>query len=435
MKATPISDSIQNMRRFSKMYSSIFGSNEEFLSRQQNRFISLIDSFHKSFGVTDDIFLFSAPGRAEISGNHTDHNHGRVLAAAINLDAIAVVSPASDRKVTLFSEGYDQPFEVELTKLRTISKRDFGKTSALIRGIASRMEQLGYTIGGFNAWIGSDVKIGSGLSSSAVIEVIIGAIFNTLFNNGKVAEETIAQIGQYAENVYFNKPCGLMDQLSCALGGIITIDFENPAIPLIQRIDFDFTRTGYHLLVVDTGGNHADLTSEYASIPDEMRAVANRLNAEVCRQITREQILSDMSELRASCGDRAVLRALHFISENERVLKQVKALEHDRFDEFLKLVTESGLSSFRWLQNCFSAQNPAEQGLTLALYMTEDFLRKIGAGACRVHGGGFAGAILAFLPDAHLESYIQAMQPICKPQDIRILEIRQTGVVCLNKFS
>jgi len=432
MKIINITENILSPEKFKLSYSKIFGKDDEVLARQQDRYRKLTEKFQKNFGHFDEIFFFSTPGRTEISGNHTDHNNGRVLAAAINLDAIAAVIPVQSRIVTLISEGFTEPFKVELSDLQSARRDEIGKTSALIRGIAGRLEKLGYSVGGFNAIIRSDVKVGSGLSSSAAIEVMLGTIFNTLYNDGKIAQETIAQIGQYAENVYFNKPCGLMDQLSCALGGIVSIDFENPAIPLIKRVDFDFMRTGYHLLVVDTGGNHADLTSDYASIPDEMRSVAKELGQEVCRPIKREQILSNLTSLRASCGDRAVLRALHFIDENDRVVKQVKALERDRFNEFLSLVNESGMSSFRWLQNCYSCANPAEQGLVLAMKMTEDFIQTAGKGAFRVHGGGFAGTILVFLPDEYLGSYLEEMKPLCKPQDIKVLEIRQTGSVCLN---
>jgi galactokinase len=410
----------------------IYGYDEEALQYQVVRFSKLIDEFSAIF-QDQDIFLFSTPGRTELAGNHTDHNNGRVLAAAVNLDTIAAVARENKPEVTLYSEGYDHPFMVSLEQLEP-RKEEKGTTSALIRGIAAGLQSRGYQIGGFKACMTSDVLVGSGLSSSASVEVLIGTIFNHLYNSGKILVDDIAIIGQYAENQYFGKPCGLMDQIACAVGGIVEIDFKNPQKPVIQKVDFNFAAQDYSIIVVDTGGNHADLTVEYAAIPEEMRRVANQFQAEVCRELDPEVILQNIPNLREKLGDRPVLRALHFLAENERVSDQVSALEAGNFKQFLSLVNESGNSSFKWLQNCYTPKNPSEQGLTLALALTENFLKDKKAGACRVHGGGFAGTIQVFMPNKYIDSYQKLIKHIFGDNSLVILNIRTAGSMFLGKM-
>ena len=388
--------------------------------------------FIKYFGE-QDMHYFSAPGRVEIGGNHTDHNNGRVLAAAINLDSIAIAAPTQDDIVTIYSDAYSKPFIVDL-KNKKVNSNERGTTNALIRGIAARMDDLGDTVGGFNAVITSDVRVGSGISSSASIEVLIGCIYNNLHNGGARATEMIAQIGQFAENVYFGKPCGLMDQIACAVGGIISIDFEDPAIPLIKKIDSLFSKFDYSLLLVDTGDDHADLTADYAAIPDEMRLVAESMGEEVCRDVDKDKLIEQIPRLRKELSDRAILRALHFLDENERVKKQVLSLEMRDFEKFLQYVKESGESSFKWLQNIYTTQDSRSQSVSLALALTEQYLEKIKAGACRIHGGGFAGTIFVLMPIESVDEYMAIMQPVFGENCVKQLNIRQLGTIYLNKL-
>jgi galactokinase len=333
----------------------------------------------------------------------------------------------------MYSEGYSEPFIVDLSNL-SMQKEEKESTSALIRGIAARFNDLKYNLGGFNAYMTSDVLPGSGLSSSASVEVLIGTIFNYLFNEGKIAPEEIAIVGQYAENNYFGKPCGLMDQMTCAVGGIITIDFKEPQHPIVNKVNFDFSSQDYSLIVVDTGGNHADLTEDYAAVPIEMKSIAKELGAQVCRDIEAGELVKQISNLREKVGDRAILRALHFLGDNERVVHQVNALEAGNFKQFLRLVNESGTSSFKWLQNIYTPKNVREQGISLALALTEKYLREIGEGACRVHGGGFAGTIQVFLPNKAIKSYKEMMTSVFGLESVLRLSIRSYGSIHLNDF-
>jgi galactokinase len=420
------------IEKLNPIFKEIYANDAKVLEARRKRFEKLILDFKKKFNQ-EEIHLFSSPGRTEISGNHTDHNHGRVLAASINLDSIAVAAKSDSKEVVLYSEGYPGPIKADLNKLKPV-KKEKETTSALIRGIADRFKQLGYNIGGFNASMTSSVLPGSGLSSSASVEVLIAMVFNALYNDSKIPPEILAKIGQYAENVHFGKPCGLMDQTACAVGGIITIDFKNPEKAKVKKVDFDFNKQGYSLLVVDTGTHHADLTHEYASIPAEMKSIAKTFKVDVMRGVTRKDLLSRIPRLRKQKGDRAVLRALHFIHENDRVMEQVKALESGNFDKFLTLVTESGNSSFKWLQNIYSNTNVQEQGMTLALALTESFLNKLQAGACRVHGGGFSGTILVFLPKKAVGEYNKIITSVFGDNSVLDLNIRSHGVLYLNPF-
>ncbi|MCF6271155.1 MAG: hypothetical protein L3J41_15690 [Melioribacteraceae bacterium] len=415
----------------------LYGDDESILDYQTDRYLKLIETYKEkilrgiSFGEDSEYHLFSTPGRTEIGGNHTDHNNGRVLAGSINLDSIAVVSKNNNNKVTLYSEGYENPFVVDLNSLAPI-KAEEGDTNSLIRGIAARFVELGYKIGGFNGVIASDVLRGSGLSSSASIEVLIGTIFNAFYNSDSVPVEEIAKISQYVENVYFGKPCGLMDQMACAVGGIITINFKDKDNPIVEKVNFDFDATGYNLIVVDTGGNHADLTDDYASVPSEMKSVANYFNKSFCSEIDYNLLIENIPDIRSKLGDRAVLRAIHFLSENERVIKQVEALRNNDFDRFLNLIKSSGDSSFKWLQNIYPTSNIKEQGVTLALSVTEKFIEENGKGACRVHGGGFAGTIQVFIPSILVEKYKKLIDSIFGTKSVSILKIRDVGTTCLS---
>lgn len=410
----------------------LYGVNEKILSSQKTRFSKLTKQFISLFKAGPEKY-FSSPGRTEISGNHTDHNHGKVIAASVNLDSIAAASPNFKDEIVIYSESYSKPFVVSLKKLNALPGERFS-TLALVRGIAFGLKKRGYSIGGFNAYIMSDVLRGSGLSSSASIEVLIGTIFNHLFNKGKISPVEIAIVGQFAENEYFGKPCGLMDQIACSVGGIVAINFAKPNKPSIIKINFDFNSSGYKLMVVDTGVSHADLTEDYASIPSEMKQVAEFFNRRHCSEISIKKIISKIKPLRLAVSDRAVLRGLHFIEENERVEKQINFLNKGKFNEFLKLVGESGNSSFKFLQNIYSPHNIEEQGLSIALMFTEIFIKEKGAGACRVHGGGFAGTIQVFLPHSLVDEYVFFMSKIFDKGSVKVLSIRNIGSVCVKKL-
>ncbi len=417
-----------------ELFKKLYGGDGDGIDKQVSRYKSLLDRFNENFpDAKNSIQIFSTSGRTEVGGNHTDHNAGRVLAAAVSFDTIAAVEKTDDNKIILYSEGYPEVFEVDLYSLEPVEE-ERETTTALIRGTAARFHELGYSIGGFRAYISSSVARGSGLSSSASIEVLLGTILNTLYNDGEMDAPLLAKIGQYAENVYFGKPCGLMDQMACSVGGFITIDFKDSENPVIRKVDFDLAAHGYHMLVVDTGGNHADLTQDYADVPSEMKSVAEALGKRVCRELTAQDVIENIPTLRQKAGDRAILRALHFFADDQRVVEQAQALEEDRFQDFLQLVSESGSSSWRLLQNCYTNQNPQEQGVTLALAVTENFIKEIGDGACRVHGGGFAGTIQAYIPDAHLQKYVELMDGIFGSKAVTVLSIRPYGTLHLNKF-
>ena len=400
----------------------LYGTDLQVLQEQALRYTEILIKFQETYH-SDHAVIFSTPGRSEIGGNHTDHNHGRVLAGAVNLDNVAAAAKNNSNMIHILSVDYP-PFEVELSGLNP-DKSEFYTSASLVRGVCSRMKELGFAIGGFNAVIDGRVPKGSGLSSSASFEVMIGTILSHLFNEGKLDPITNAIIGQYAENYFFGKPCGLMDQTACAVGGFIAIDFEDSSKPIVKKIDFDFAATGFALVITDTGGNHADLNEEYASLPVEMKSVARELNASVLREITLEKIVGAIPELRKKTGDRAILRAYHFQCDNDRVLKQVKALELNDFPAFLQLVIDSGYSSFMYNQNIYPVGNVKEQGVSLALALSEMILK--GEGAWRVHGGGFAGTIQAFVPQQLLPKYISTLEHVFGEGSCKKLFIRNTG--------
>ncbi|WP_243699300.1 galactokinase [Natronoflexus pectinivorans] len=402
----------------------LYGEDAAVLKMQAGRYASLINEFKTTFNA-NEAMLFSSPGRTEIGGNHTDHNFGRVLAGAVNLDNIAVAAPNGTNIIRILSKGYPQ-FEVDLSDLSP-NEKEFFTSGSLIKGTCAKMKELGFEIGGFNACIDGGVPKGSGLSSSASFEVLIGAIISHLFNNGKLDPVQNAIIGQYSENTYFGKPCGLMDQTACSVGGLVTIDFEDPANPLVKKVNFDFTSTGYALVITDTGGNHADLNDEYASIPVEMKSIAQHFGADVLRKVSMEKVLGAIPEIRKKISDRAVLRAIHFLGDNERVVDQVSALEKNDFASFLKMVVDSGYSSYMYNQNIFPVNNIEEQGVSLGLALSNLVLKD--EGAWRVHGGGFAGTIQAFVPKNLLDKYVTTLESVFGEGACHKLFIRQKGAV------
>ena len=361
---------------------------ESRIPAERERYTAALAAFADLYGTEGELSLYSVGGRSEISGNHTDHNHGRVIAASVNLDILAFARPTGDGVVSVKSAGFPE----DVVAPAAIAEPDeslYFTSAAIIAGMQRAFLDAGYKVGGFQAYTTSNVLKGSGVSSSAAFEVMIGNILNHLYNDGRVSNVEIAKMAQFAENRYFGKPCGLMDQTACAVGGFITIDFADPAAPVIEKLDFDLTAAGYSLCIVNTGGNHADLNADYASVPAEMKAVAHALGVSVLRETTEDAVIADIRRLRAECGDRAVMRALHFFRENRRVAAQVEALRRGDLDAFKAGVTASGNSSFKYLQNVYTNKNIAEQGLSLALCLTEDFLAGTGA-VSRVHGGGFA---------------------------------------------
>ena len=368
-------------------------------------------------------FLFSAPGRTEISGNHTDHQHGCVLAASVNLKTTAIVTPNEDGIIHVISEGY-APVEIKVCDLSN-HPEETNTTAALIRGVAAAFSQRGAKLGGFDARVSSTVLPGSGLSSSAAFEVLVGNILNTLFFDGKLDAVEIAKIGQYAENVYFGKPCGPMDQMASSVGGMVFIDFANPGNPLVEKIHFDFSATGYALCIIDTGADHADLTDEYAAIPQELKGVCSFFYKEHLRDVPEDAFWKQLPALRTAVGDRPILRAIHVYNENRRVLMQKQALADGDFDAFLRLVRESGKSSWCLLQNVIPKGQTKNEEVALALTLAEKLLN--GEGACRVHGGGFAGTIQAFVPMNRLDAFKTGIEEALGAGKCHVLSIVPNG--------
>ena len=389
--------------------------------------LALDAGFAAAFGGVPSRY-FSAPGRTEIGGNHTDHQRGRVLAGAVNLDTVAAVRPNGTNTIRIQSKGYPLSI-VQLDNLSPVAE-EVNTTPALIRGVAARFTQLGCKVEGFDAYCESSVLPGSGLSSSAAYEVLIGTIINHLFFDGRVSQAEVAQIGQYAENVFFGKPCGLMDQTASAVGNLVTIDFFQKDHPVIEPVDFDFASSGHALCIIDSGADHADLTDEYAAIPGEIKAVAAQFGKEVLTQIDEAEFYARVPQLRQICGDRAVMRCTHFYQENARVPQQVAALREGNFDKFLSLIKQSGYSSWMYLQNVIPAGYKAHQDVAVALGLAEHYLQ--GRGACRVHGGGFAGTIQAFVPFDILDDFVAGMDAALGKGACHVLSIRPQGGVELE---
>ncbi len=409
------------MENINSILAKLYG--EKAVAAQKARYEKAEKAFEDIFGKQENVMIFSAPGRTEVGGNHTDHNRGKVLAAAVGLDVIAFAVPSDDGAITVKSEGFPQD-TVDISDL-SVKEADKNTSAALIRGVADGLKRDGFSIGGFKAYTTSNVLKGSGISSSAAFEVLIGTILSHMYNDGKVSAVKIAQIAQYAENVHFGKPSGLMDQMASSVGGFIEIDFRDTANPVIDPISYDLASSGYSLCIVDTKGDHADLTPEYAAIPAEMKSVAKFFGKNELRDITKEQLWDNIAEVRKACGDRAVSRALHFFDENGRADSEAEYLRKGDLDGFLRTVSESGNSSFKYLQNIFAVTDTRSQGLVLGLYAAESVL--CGRGACRVHGGGFAGTIQAFVPDDLLEGFIRKMESIFGKGSCYELYIRPLG--------
>ncbi len=394
---------------------------------QYTRFLEVLSAFRELFdkGGDREVGLFSAPGRSEIGGNHTDHNHGLVLAAGISLDAIAVAAKNDEGVIRIKSAGYPLD-EVSCNDLE-VKEKEKGRSQSIIRGIVARFKALGYNVGGFDATTASQVLSGSGLSSSAAFEVLVCTMLNHLYNDGKVDPVEIAKISQYSENVYFGKPCGLLDQMACSVGGFVSIDFEDTDKPVINKIDFDFASSGHCLCIVDTKGSHSDLTDEYAAVRLEMESVAGYFGKKVLRECTKEDVIKNAGDIADKLSERAVIRALHFYGENEKVVLQAEALGRKDFEEFKKLIIASGRSSYMYNQNVYTCKAPKNQPLSLALAVSEQILD--GKGAWRVHGGGFAGTIQAFVPVELVKEYTDAMKSIFGDDSCYVLSIRPYGGV------
>ena len=392
--------------------------------RQYERFAAVLQDFSRfDKDHTRQVHLFSAPGRTEIGGNHTDHNFGKVLAASISLDVVAAAAKNDDNVVRIKSAGY--PMDVVACDDLDIHEEDAGRSVSLVRGMLARFVECGYKIGGFDATTASMVLSGSGLSSSAAFEITVGTIINELYNDGKVSPVEIAKIAQYAENVHFKKPCGLLDQMACAVGGFVSIDFADPQQPVIEQVAFDFSACGHSLCIIDTLGSHSDLTDDYAAIRAEMEAVAGFFGKKVLREVTKQQVLDNAAAIAKAVNERAVLRAMHFFGENDRVDREFAALSAGDFESFKATVIESGDSSYKYNQNVFTSKYPTRQPLSLALCISEELLK--GKGAWRVHGGGFAGTIQAFVPNDLLDTYLAAMRALFSDDACYVLSIRPVG--------
>ena len=408
-----------------KTLTHIYG--EAAVDMQKTRYSAAIDEFAAIYGADREITLYSVAGRSELSGNHTDHNYGCVVAASIDLDIIAVASKRDDNVIAIKSEGFPQDV-VDFSKYNAPIESKFGSSESIIAGMVQGFLKDGYAVGGFDAYTTSNVLKGSGLSSSAAFEDMVGNILSHMYNDGKVDNVEIAKLAQYSENVFFGKPCGLMDQVACAVGGIVAIDFKDPKAPVINKVDFDISAAGYNLCIVNTGGNHADLTDDYASVPAEMKSVAAYFGKNVLREVDEQEFYANIAALRESVGDRAILRALHFFGENKRVAAQKAALESGDLDAYFAEVISSGKSSFCYLQNVYTTKNLKEQGLSLALCLAEGYLAGKRA-AYRVHGGGFAGTIQAYVPMADVDGFRALMDGVFGAGKCIVLRIRPEGAV------
>ncbi len=419
IKATILVEELNN-KKYDELLNDIY-ADTNLLDYQRERYVKAINEYVSLYGDTD-VEIYSAPGRSEVGGNHTDHQHGCVLAAAVNLDAIAVVGRV-DNKIKVLSDDFDiAPINLEDLEIK---KAEEGTSEALIRGVCARLKELGYNVGGFNAFITSDVLMGAGLSSSAAFETIIGTIISGLYNDMTIDPVVIAQVGQYAENVYFGKPCGLMDQCASSVGSLINIDFNDVAKPIVNKVDVDFSKFGHSLCIVDTKGSHADLTDEYAAIPMEMKKVANYFGKEFLREVDEEDFFNDIAGARKACQDRAVLRAIHLFEENKRVDQEVKALNNSDFETFKKVVKESGDSSYKFLQNVYANCDVQNQSVSIGLAMSEKIIGR--NGVCRVHGGGFAGTIQAFVKDEFVTAYKTEIERVFGKGSCHVLKVRKYG--------
>ncbi|MDO5785121.1 MAG: galactokinase family protein [Eubacteriales bacterium] len=388
----------------------------------RDRLLHIIDGYWRSFGETE-IELFSAPGRTELGGNHTDHQQGNVLAGSVNLDVVACAAPNGSNIIRIISEGYPQE-EIDLSDL-TPQPAEVNHTAALIRGVAAAVYKRGYTVGGFDCYMTSNVLGGSGLSSSAAYEVAVGTMMNRFFCEQKLTPIDIAKIGQYAENIYFGKPCGLLDQMAASVGGVIAVDFSNMEAPVVTRVDYEMKESGHTLCIIDTGGDHKELTSAYAAIPEEMGSIAAAFGKTVLREVDEASFMHNIPSLRSQYGDRAVLRAMHFFAETTRAVEEKQALEEKDFSRFLRLVNESGRSSAMYLQNVYAGISTLQQEMLISIALVERLLH--GRGAVRVHGGGFAGTIQAFVPNDMLDEFKKKIEAVLGAGSCHVLNIRPVG--------
>ncbi len=411
------------------LMAELYGKNhvEENISRYQE----LVKGYENLFG-DQDVLLFTSPGRTEISGNHTDHNHGKVLAGSINLDCVGVAAKNNSKEVRIVSETYHQDFTIDLDDLTPSPKK--AGTVDLTKGLLKGFLEAGHAIGGFNAYITSNVISAAGVSSSASYEMLLCAMINTFFNEGKLDAVDYAHIGKYSENHYWDKASGLLDQMACAVGGLITIDFKNPAVPAVEKISFDFAGAGHSLIIVQTGKGHADLSADYSSVPNEMKKVAQFFGKEVLADVEEADVIARINEVREFAGDRSVMRAFHFFEENKKVEAEVAALKAGDFHAFLENITASGNSSWKWLQNCYTTASVQEQGISIALALTEMFIAEKKKGACRIHGGGFAGVIMAMLPNELVDEYISFIEKAMGEESAYRMSIRPYGAICCNNF-
>ena len=427
MNSRDVLQKIEN-NAYTKTFQKLYGTSEEVLQHQKRRYLDAVQKFTQLYPKRKTIRIYSAPGRTEIGGNHTDHQHGCVLAAAVNLDAIAVVAFHRDGVIRVKSEGYDA-FTVNLDDL-SVQPTERG-TAAIIRGIAAKFSGMGAEIGGFDMYCTSDVLSGSGISSSAAFETLIGTIIDSFYNDSKAGAVEIAKIGQFSENVYFGKKSGLMDQMVSSVGGLVSIDFYDTENPEIEPFDFDFEAHGYCLCITDTKGSHANLTDDYVAIRSEMEAVAAYFGKHYLREVSEIAFYDAIPKLREVCSDRAILRAAHFFSDNRRAMQEADALKSGNLDEFLRLVNESGESSAQLLQNLYSNSQPTQQEIPLAITMSKRVLN--GTGAVRVHGGGFAGTIQAFVPLELADAYTTEMNRIFGEHACQMMRIRPVGGVEITK--
>lgn len=429
MKTNELKTALKN-GDFNEKIRYIYACEEEKASFYAGRYEEIIDGFAEAFEYEpEEMRLFSAPGRTEIGGNHTDHQHGCVLAASLNLDVIGAVALNGRDEIRIKSKGYPMDI-IRLDELEP-SESEYDRASALIRGVVSKIKDMGYTIKGFDAYTVSSVLKGSGMSSSAAFEVLVGTIINGLFCNEEIDAVQIAQIAQYAENVYFGKPCGLMDQMASSVGAVVAIDFADTEKPVVNKVEYDFTKSGYSLCIIDSGADHADLTNEYAAITVEMRMVANYFGKDFLREVDPKEFSDKLAEVRAAVkNDRAILRAIHYFNDNIRAQEEVEALKEDDFERFLDIVKKSGRSSFMYLQNVYASSMPEQQAVSLTLALCDEILGD--AGASRVHGGGFAGTVQAFVPNESVKEFKEKIEAVLGEGMCHILSIRPVGGIELK---
>ncbi|MBR0415445.1 MAG: galactokinase [Clostridia bacterium] len=409
---------------FDEKFAYLYGEGNE--KEAAARYVQAADEFYDYFGYGEgDFYAFSAPGRTELCGNHTDHNYGKVLAGAVNIDVIGIVCKNDSGNIRVKSRGHGVN-EIKIDELEPV-KAEEGKSTSILRGVTARIAQLGYQVGSFDAYTVSNVPAGSGLSSSAAYECLLGCILSGLYNNDAINNVELAKISQYAENVFFGKPCGLMDQLTIATGSAVKFDFKDIENPGIEKLEFDFQSTGYALCITNTGGSHADLTDDYAAVRGEMEGVAAFCGKKVLREVPKEAVVEKIAAIREKLGDRAVLRAMHFYGENEKVEAAAAALKNNDFEGFLEQINASGRSSYMYNQNVYSAKAPDQQGVALGINIAERVLGK--RGAFRVHGGGFAGTMQAFVPLDLVEEYKQAMEAVFGENSCWVLSIRPCGPI------